>query len=79
MSEIIKLDKQIFIKGDFEKVINTEFRQLVKTGGYCETCMKEIANNKIKNSYSEIKNYNEQQISSLSDIDLSTMKRYWNP
>jgi hypothetical protein len=31
MSEIIKLDKQIFIKGDFEKVINTEFRQLVKT------------------------------------------------
>lgn len=38
-----------------------------------------VPNNKIKNSYSEIKNYNEQQISSLSDIDLSTMKRYWNP
>ena len=31
MSEIIKLDKKIFIKGDFEKVIDTEFKQLLRT------------------------------------------------
>jgi hypothetical protein len=31
MPEIIKLDKQIFIKGDFEKVIDIGFKQLIKT------------------------------------------------
>jgi hypothetical protein len=31
MPEIIKLDKKIFIKGDFEKVIDIGFKQLVKT------------------------------------------------
>lgn len=30
MSEVIKLDKQIFIKGDFEKVIDKNFKQLGK-------------------------------------------------
>ena len=31
MSEIIKLDKKNFIKGDFEKIIDIEFKQLLKT------------------------------------------------
>ena len=30
MSELIKLDKQIFSKGDFEKVVDKSFKQLVK-------------------------------------------------
>ena len=30
MSEVIKLDKQIFSKGDFEKVVDKSFKQLVK-------------------------------------------------
>jgi len=29
-------------------VFNKTFRQLVKTGGYCKSCMKNIGNNKIK-------------------------------
>jgi hypothetical protein len=31
MSEVIKLNKQNFIKGDFEKVIDTNFNQLLKS------------------------------------------------
>jgi hypothetical protein len=31
MSEIIKLDKSIFTKGDFEKIVDTNFNQLLKT------------------------------------------------
>jgi hypothetical protein len=31
MPEVIKLNRNIFIKGDFEKVIDTEFKQLVKS------------------------------------------------
>ncbi len=30
MSEVIKLDKQIFSKNDFEKVVDKSFKQLVK-------------------------------------------------
>ncbi len=30
MPEVVKLNRKIFIKGDFEKVIDTEFRQLIK-------------------------------------------------
>jgi hypothetical protein len=31
MPEVVKLNQNIFIKGDFEKVVDTEFRQLIKT------------------------------------------------
>jgi hypothetical protein len=31
MSEVIQLNRKIFIKGDFEKVIDTGFTQLIKT------------------------------------------------
>ena len=30
MSEVIRLDKQIFSKGDFEKVVDKSFKQLIK-------------------------------------------------
>jgi hypothetical protein len=30
MSEVVKLNQNIFIKGDFEKVVDTGFRQLIK-------------------------------------------------
>ena len=51
----IKITRESYIEGKCINDIcsnkfNKTFRQLVKTGGYCETCMKEISNNKIKNS-----------------------------
>jgi hypothetical protein len=49
----VKINRDSYIEGNciIEKCcnkFNKNFRQLVKTGAFCESCMKEVANNKIK-------------------------------
>ena len=51
----IKINRDSYIEGYCINVFccnkfNKNFRQLVKTGAYCELCMKEISNNKIRQS-----------------------------
>jgi len=50
-----KINRESYIDGNCinENCCNTfnkNFRQLLKTGGYCNSCMKEISNKKIKES-----------------------------
>lgn len=49
-----KINRESYIEGkcvnNCEKEFNKNFRQLVKTGAYCDDCMKIIASNKIKNA-----------------------------
>lgn len=50
----IKITRENYIEGkcntiNCEYTFNKTFRQLVKTGSYCDKCMKQISSNKIKN------------------------------
>ena len=51
----IKINRDSYIEGECINKIccnkfNKKFRQLVVTGAYCQTCIKEISNNKIRHS-----------------------------
>ena len=57
----IKLKRENYIEGKCSSVdcintFNKIFRQLVKTGAYCEECMKQIVSNKIKEKLTKFTN-----------------------
>ena len=82
----VKINRESYIEGlcikeTCKNKFNKNFRQLEKTGAFCESCMNEIGNNKIRDSKVKYDNImlmnfcNDNKIILINDYDNQYINR----